>query len=33
VLVEDAGVERDLISGSGLAAPIAKAVMEAVINQ
>jgi penicillin-binding protein A len=33
VLVEDAGVERDLISGSGLAAPIAKAVMEAVIGQ
>jgi len=33
VLVEDAGVERDAISGSGLAAPIAKAVMEAVINR
>lgn len=33
VLVEDAGVARDAISGSGLAAPIAKAVMEAVINQ
>ncbi len=33
VLVEDAGVERDAISGSGLAAPIAKRVMEAVINQ
>ncbi len=32
VLVEDAGVERDAISGSGLAAPIAKRVMEAVIN-
>jgi len=32
VLVEDAGVERDAISGSGLAAPIAKSVMEAVIN-
>jgi peptidoglycan glycosyltransferase len=31
VLVQDAGVERDAISGSGLAAPIAKAVMEAVI--
>ena len=31
VLVEDAGVERDAISGSGLAAPIAKRVMEAVI--
>jgi penicillin-binding protein A len=33
VLVEDAGVERDAISGSGLAAPIAKSVMEAVINR
>ena len=33
VLVEDAGVERDQISGSGLAAPIAKSVMEAVINR
>jgi peptidoglycan glycosyltransferase len=33
VLVQDAGVERDQISGSGLAAPIAKAVMEAVLNQ
>jgi penicillin-binding protein A len=32
VLVEDAGVERDAISGSGLAAPIAKRVVEAVIN-
>ena len=32
VLVEDAGVERDAISGSGLAAPIAKRVMEAVIS-
>lgn len=32
VLVQDAGVERDAISGSGLAAPIAKAVMEAVLN-
>ncbi len=32
VMVEDAGVERDQISGSGLAAPIAKRVMEAVIN-
>ena len=31
VLVEDAGVERDTISGSGLAAPIAKRVMEAVL--
>jgi peptidoglycan glycosyltransferase len=33
VLVQDAGVDRDAISGSGLAAPIAKSVMEAVINQ
>jgi peptidoglycan glycosyltransferase len=33
VLVEDAGVERNAISGSGLAAPIAKRVMEAVINR
>lgn len=33
VLVQDAGVARDAISGSGLAAPIAKAVMEAVIGQ
>ena len=33
VLVEDAGVARDEISGSGLAAPIAKAVMEAVIGK
>jgi peptidoglycan glycosyltransferase len=32
-LIEDAGVERDAISGSGLAAPIAKRVMEAVINR
>ncbi|CAA9353782.1 MAG: Cell division protein FtsI [Peptidoglycan synthetase] [uncultured Nocardioidaceae bacterium] len=32
VLVEDAGVERDAISGSGLAAPIAKRVMEAVLS-
>ena len=31
VLVEDAGVARDTISGSGLAAPIAKRVMEAVL--
>src|SRR5690606_19712059 len=29
VMIQDAGVERDAISGSGLAAPIAKAVMEA----
>jgi penicillin-binding protein A len=33
VLVQDAGVARDQISGSGLAAPIAKRVMEAVLNQ
>lgn len=32
VLVEDAGVARDQISGGGLAAPIAKRVMEAVIS-
>ncbi len=32
VLVEDAGVASNAISGSGLAAPIAKAVMEAVIG-
>ncbi|HET8559723.1 MAG TPA: penicillin-binding protein 2 [Marmoricola sp.] len=33
VLVQDAGVARDAISGSGLAAPIAKAVMEAVLHR
>ncbi|MGO4254951.1 peptidoglycan D,D-transpeptidase FtsI family protein [Marmoricola sp. RAF53] len=33
VLVQDAGVDRDAISGSGLAAPIAKAVMEAVLDK
>jgi peptidoglycan glycosyltransferase len=33
VLVQDAGVARDAISGSGLAAPIAKAVMEAVLGR
>jgi len=33
VLVQDAGVARDQISGSGLAAPIAKRVMEAVLNE
>jgi penicillin-binding protein A len=33
VLVQDAGVDRNAISGSGLAAPIAKRVMEAVLNQ
>ncbi len=32
VVVEDAGVARDAISGSGLAAPIARAVMEAVLQ-
>jgi penicillin-binding protein A len=32
VLVQDAGVARDAISGSGLAAPIARSVMEAVIE-
>ena len=31
VIVEDAGVDRNAISGGGLAAPIAKAVMEAVV--
>jgi peptidoglycan glycosyltransferase len=33
VLVEDAGVDRNAISGSGLAAPIAKRVMEAVMGR
>jgi peptidoglycan glycosyltransferase len=33
VLVEDAGVARDAISGSGLAAPIAKQVMETVMGR
>ena len=32
VLIKDAGVARDAISGGGLAAPIAKAVMEAVLK-
>lgn len=32
VLVQDAGVDRNAISGNGLAAPIAKAVMQAVIG-
>jgi penicillin-binding protein A len=32
VLVQDAGVARDAISGSGLAAPIARSVMQAVIE-
>ena len=31
--VQEAGVARDEISGSGLAGPIAKAVMEAVISK
>jgi peptidoglycan glycosyltransferase len=33
VMIEDAGVARDDISGGKLAAPIAKAVMEAVLGQ
>ena len=33
VLVEDAGVNRNAISGSGLAAPIARSVMQAVIGK
>ncbi|MGN6722260.1 MAG: peptidoglycan D,D-transpeptidase FtsI family protein, partial [Marmoricola sp.] len=33
VLIQDAGVERNQISGAGLAAPIAKAVMQAVIGR
>jgi peptidoglycan glycosyltransferase len=33
VLVEDAGVARNAISGSGLAAPIAKRVIQAVISK
>jgi peptidoglycan glycosyltransferase len=32
VLIQDANVDRNAISGSGLAAPIAKQVMEAVLN-
>ncbi|ANP48206.1 cell division protein FtsI/penicillin-binding protein 2 [Streptomyces griseochromogenes] len=32
VVIEDEGANRDDISGGGLAAPIAKSVMEAVIN-
>lgn len=32
VIVEDSGANRDDISGGGLAAPIAKAVMEAVLD-
>jgi cell division protein FtsI/penicillin-binding protein 2 len=33
VVVEDGSANRDDISGGGLAAPIAKAVMEAVLNK
>ncbi|HEX6515983.1 MAG TPA: penicillin-binding transpeptidase domain-containing protein, partial [Nocardioidaceae bacterium] len=33
VLVDDPSVPRSEISGSGLAAPIAKSVMEAVIRR
>jgi penicillin-binding protein A len=33
VFVEEAAVSRDAVSGSGLGGPIAKAVMEAVINR
>ena len=33
VLIQDAGVDRNQISGAGLAAPIAKAVMRAVLGQ
>ncbi|HEX2892943.1 MAG TPA: penicillin-binding protein 2 [Marmoricola sp.] len=33
VLVQDAGVDRNAISGNGLAAPIAKSVMQAVLGQ
>lgn len=33
VLIQDAGVDRNAISGGGLAAPIARAVMEAVLQQ
>jgi peptidoglycan glycosyltransferase len=33
VMVQDAGVARDEISGSGLAAPVARAVMEAVVGR
>ena len=31
--LQDAGVARDQISGSGLAAPIAKSVMQAVLGK
>ena len=33
VVVEDGYANREDISGGGLAAPIAKAVMEAVLNK
>ena len=33
VLVQNAGVDRGEISGNGLAAPIAKRVMEAVLGR
>ncbi|MFL6106083.1 MAG: peptidoglycan D,D-transpeptidase FtsI family protein [Marmoricola sp.] len=33
VLIQDAGVDRNAISGNGLAAPIAKRVIQAVLNQ
>ena len=33
MVVEDGNANRDDISGGGLAAPIAKAVMEAVLNK
>jgi peptidoglycan glycosyltransferase len=33
VLVQNAGVDRGDISGNGLAAPIAKAVMQAVLHR
>jgi penicillin-binding protein A len=33
VVVEDGNANRDDISGGGLAAPIAKSVMEAVLNK
>ena len=33
MFIEDAGRPRGEISGSGLAAPIAKSVMEAVVNK
>jgi peptidoglycan glycosyltransferase len=33
VMVEQTGIGRDEVSGNGLAGPIAKSVMEAVIGQ